>query len=90
MIPGLGRSPGEGNGYPFQYSGLQNLMDRGTWQATYSPWGHKELDMTKRLSLVMLPLLIHSTFFMVGRENVLRELFKLILNENYMSHAEQI
>ena len=33
-IPGLGRSPGEGNGYPFQYSYLENLMDRGAWQAT--------------------------------------------------------
>ena len=46
--------------------------------------------MTEQLSLVTLPLLIHFTFFMVGRENVPRELFKLILNENYMSHAEQI
>ena len=32
-IPGLGRSPGEGNGYPLQYSGLENSMNRGTWQA---------------------------------------------------------
>ena len=32
-IPGLGRSPGEGNGYPLQYSCLENLMDRGAWQA---------------------------------------------------------
>ena len=31
MIPGLGRSPGEGNGYPLQYSGLENSMDRGAW-----------------------------------------------------------
>ena len=29
-IPGLGRSPGEGKGYPIQYSGLENSMDRGT------------------------------------------------------------
>ena len=28
-IPGLGRSPGEANNYPFQYSGLENSMDRG-------------------------------------------------------------
>ena len=28
LIPGLGKSPGEGNGYPFQYSGLENSMDR--------------------------------------------------------------
>ena len=33
-IPGLGRSPGEGNGYPLQYSCLENSMDRGAWWAT--------------------------------------------------------
>ena len=32
-IPGLGRSPGEGDGYPLQYSGLENSMDRGAWSA---------------------------------------------------------
>ena len=34
LILRLGRSPGEGNGYPLQYSGLGNPMDRGPWQAT--------------------------------------------------------
>ena len=34
LIPGLGRSPGEGNGYPLQYSCLENSMGRGTWWAT--------------------------------------------------------
>ena len=38
-IPGLGRSPGEGNGCPLQYSGLENFMDYA--------WGHKESDMTE-------------------------------------------
>ena len=33
-IPGLGRSPGEGNSYSLQYSGPQSSMDRGAWQAT--------------------------------------------------------
>ena len=33
-VPGLGRSPGRGNGNPLQYSCLQNLMDRGAWWAT--------------------------------------------------------
>ena len=33
-IPRLGRSPGEGNNYPFQYSCLENSMDRGAWWAT--------------------------------------------------------
>ena len=32
-IPWLGRSPGEVNGYPLQYSCLENSMDRGDWQA---------------------------------------------------------
>ena len=32
-IPGSGRSPGEGNGNPLQYSCLENLMDRGVWWA---------------------------------------------------------
>ena len=40
-IPGLGRSPGEGNGNPLQCSCLGNPMDRGAWQATV-----QELDMT--------------------------------------------
>ena len=30
-IPGSGRFPGEGNGYPLHYSCLENLMDRGAW-----------------------------------------------------------
>ena len=36
LISGLGRSPGEGKGYPLQYSGLENSMDY--------PWGRKESD----------------------------------------------
>ena len=55
--PGLGRSPGEGKGYPLQHSGLENSMD-------CSPWGRKESDMTEGLSLSVsiLPSLL-STFF---------------------------
>ena len=34
LIPGLGRSPGEENGNPLQYSCLENPMERGAWQAT--------------------------------------------------------
>ena len=40
LIPGLGRSPGEGNGNPLQYSCLENSMNRG-----YSPWVCKQSDM---------------------------------------------
>ena len=41
-IPGLGRSRGEGNGFPLQYSGVENSMD-------HSPWSHKESNMTEIL-----------------------------------------
>ena len=47
-VPGLGRSPGEGNSYPLQYSGLENSM------GLYSPWSRKELDTTEWLSLHLM------------------------------------
>ena len=40
LLPGWGRSPGEGNGNPLQYSCLENPMDRGAWRATV-PCGGK-------------------------------------------------
>ena len=43
LIPGLERSPGVGNGNPLQYYCLGNSMDRGAWQATYSPWGYERV-----------------------------------------------
>ena len=43
-IPGLGRSPDEGNGNSFQYSCLENAMERSL--VDYNPWGHKEIDTT--------------------------------------------
>ena len=47
-IPGLGRSLGEGNGYPLQYSGLENSMDY------IVHGGRKEWDMTERLLLLYI------------------------------------
>ena len=61
-VPGLGRPPGGGNGNPFQYSGLENSMDRRTWRATVH--GLAESDMTERPTL--------STF----RDNVILWTFK--------------
>ena len=48
-IPESGRSLGEGNGNPFQYSCLEKSMDRGAWQATVRGVT-KELDMTEQLN----------------------------------------
>ena len=50
LIPGLGRSPGEGNSNPLKCSCLGSPLDRGTWWAIYSPSGHKELDTTYQLN----------------------------------------
>ena len=52
-IPGLGRSPGEGKGYPLQYSALENSMD------CRIPWGRKESDTTERLSLHFIIIHTH-------------------------------
>ena len=49
-ISGLGRSPGEGNGNPLQYSCLESSMDRGAWAGS-SPWSCKESDTTEKLIL---------------------------------------
>ena len=50
LIPGLGRSPGEGNGYSFQYSCLESSMVSEPGRGG-SPWGGKELDKTEQLTL---------------------------------------
>ena len=49
LILASGRSPGEGNGNPFQYSCLKNSIDRGSWQATVHGFT-KNQDVTERLS----------------------------------------
>ena len=45
-IPGSGRSPEEGNGYPLQYAGLEN-----SFHGLHSPWGRKEWYRSEPLSL---------------------------------------
>ena len=51
LIPGLGRSPGEGNGNPLQYSCLENPMNGGAWQAAL----HGVAKSQTRLSNFTLP-----------------------------------
>ena len=57
-VPGL--CSGEGNGYPLQYSCLENSIDRGAWRATCIPWGHKGSDTTEQLTRKYMILLHNS------------------------------
>ena len=58
-IPGLGRSPGGGHGNPLQYSCLENPQGQRSL-VSYSPWSHKESDMTEQLSTAQALYLIFS------------------------------
>ena len=53
LMPGSGRSLGEGNDQPLQYSGLENSMDRGAWQISVCG-GQKESDKTERLTTLTI------------------------------------
>ena len=75
LIPVLGRSPGEGNGYPLQYSCLENSTEEpGELQSM----DHKESDITEWLTL----LLCHTLFFF--RHNAIAHLIKYSINITYM------
>ena len=50
LITGSGRSPAEGNGYPFQYSCLENPMDKEP-DGLPTSWGDKEADTTEQLTM---------------------------------------
>ena len=47
LIPGSGRSPGEGNGYPLQYSCQENPKDRGAWRATVHGVTKSQTELSK-------------------------------------------
>ena len=66
MIPGSGRSPGEGNGNPLQYSCLENPMDRGAWGATV----HGVAKIPSRRKEQPTPV------FLPGKSHSLRSLMK--------------
>ena len=70
LVPGLGRSPGEGNSSPVQYSCLENPMDRGDWWATVH--GVAKKSVTSELltvpGLYMLVLINHLTWVALSKE----------------------
>ena len=56
LIPGLARSPGEGHGYPLQYSCLENPIDRGAWQATVHGVARVRCDLVTIVRKLNYPL----------------------------------
>ena len=62
-IPGLGRSPGGGHGNPFQYSCLESPHGERSLVG-YSPWGHKDSDMTEWTKHSIVYMSIPSAFFL--------------------------
>ena len=74
-IPGSGRSPGEENGSPLQQACLGNPMDRERSLVGYSPWGHKELDMTELVlffTLFLVYFFFLSFFFFNSTHHLLK------------------
>ena len=63
LIPGLGRSPGQGNGYPLQCSGLESFMDCIVHGVA------KESDMTERLSLALTSVFLGFPGGSAGKES---------------------
>ena len=70
LIPGLGRSPEEGHGYPLHYFFLENPHGQRSL-AGYSPWGCNESDTTEQLSTAQhISHIMASTTFASGRHSV--------------------
>ena len=65
MIPGLGRSPGEGNGNPLQYYCLENPMDRGAWQAAVYGVAKNRTRLSDFTSLLLAESCLYTTKFTV-------------------------
>ena len=77
LIPGLGRSPGEGNRYPLQYSGLEKSMDRGAWGAIIH--GVTESDMTEHRAHPLCVLYFISFMYIIYIVYVLYVIYLLYI-----------
>ena len=69
-IPVSGRSPGEGNGNLLQYSCLENLMDRGAWQArVHGVIRVRHYSATKNKTRLQGPLSDYHTHYLLGKKD---------------------
>ena len=88
LIPGWGRSPGEGTGNPLQYSFLENPMDRGAWWATVHGVAKNQTRLSDFHSLMAsvqaLGLLV---LYVVNKGNVSFEMLKDLRTEELVEHS---
>ena len=88
-IPGSGRSPGEGNGNPLQYSCLENPMDRGAWRATVHGVARVRHDLVTKPPIPppVKTLVIHATGTEMARDVVLTCFRQQALKQTMQPHA---
>ena len=87
LISGLGRSPGGGHGNPLQYSCLENSHGQRSLVG-YSPRGHKESDMTERLSTAQHNDKIGKTFTFLGLTLLWRKIGNKIVNLKHSNFCQ--
>ena len=89
-IPGSGRSPGGGHGNPLQYSGLENPMDRGAWQAPVCGVTKSQIHDWATFTLTFSARKYHSSLFvlfsMAFELSILR-LWTLLMGENSLMNS---
>ena len=62
LIPGLGRSPGEGHGNPLQYSCLRNPLERGAWWVTVHRVTKSQMGLNRLSTHTKLHMVVHVMF----------------------------
>ena len=70
LIPGLGRSPGEGNDNPLQYSCLEKSMDRGAWWATVHGAAKRQTQLSDRAHTYTYLLLVNKEEVLLSRSDM--------------------
>ena len=86
LVPGSGRSPGEGNGNPLQYSCLENSMERGAWWATVPGLVKSQTQFRDWTGNIEVSWIIKIQFFKIKNEvleNILRLKFQGIEGQNF-------
>ena len=81
MIPESGRSPGEGNGNPLQYSCLENPMDRGAWWAAFHGVSKSRVQLTTHTFIYLFIFMMQTDLFVCitvrSRHAVFRQMEKM-------------